>query len=165
MKIGFVVGITKDITWLPFHNFQTNENMEDDGYYMGDGDDNVADKFKNYGLSLGVNINKNINIMADVMFMNYGDGRPYLENGGGNMKTIKMGLHLDYRFIKNYIVSPKIGIKGGFYPYSDLKVINVNTSPPGVDYFSFNQSFAELSWRGYGEMLCYPYDLSFYILI
>lgn len=115
---GFVVGLTKSSTRLPSDRFPLNMSSSIGG--MPGADDAMPINYKNYGLSLGLNLNKSINIMLDLAFMNLGDGVSYEGENSRNMKTIKLGLNLNYRFIKDFVVSPKIELSGGFFPYSDL---------------------------------------------
>ncbi|PKR80581.1 hypothetical protein CW751_09410 [Brumimicrobium salinarum] len=78
--------------------------------------------FNNYGLNIGYQFNENLDLLLDASFMNLGGGIPYGENENDqNMKTIKMGIDFNYRIIKSSKISPKLGLKCGFFPFSDLE--------------------------------------------
>lgn len=107
----------------------------------------------NYDLNLGLQFFDRFNILLDIGFMNipgryYGTG----SNAIGNMKTIQLGLNLDYRFLKNRLISPKIALSTGFYPYSNLKNKKVNF--PNL-YLDPQSEYEFKSWGLYGSLYCY----------
>ncbi len=100
---GLVVGLNKVSAITPFDGFPV--------FLYADVSHELQKSFSSYGLEIGINLNKNINLMVEVAFMNLSHGISYEGSNSKNMKTIKTGLNLNYRFLKSSVFSPKIGFR------------------------------------------------------
>jgi len=140
---GLVVGLNKVSAITPFDGFPV--------FLYADVSHELQKSFSSYGLEIGINLNKNINLMVEVAFMNLSHGISYEGSNSKNMKTIKTGLNLNYRFLKSSVFSPKIGFRIGVMPYSDLidKKVNYFTL---VQNDSGNSNYTFRSWNGYGNL-------------
>lgn len=90
-------------TSLSFSNFDRN---------------GLDNKFLHFQGHFGVQFYEKINISAELGYM-INQKLGYLNSE--NMKTLSLGLNVDYRFIRNKVLSPKVVISGGGFPYSTLK--------------------------------------------
>lgn len=127
---------------LPFSTFSNNE------YYQ-------TRFYRNYGLNIGFEFNNTFGISLEIAFMNLADGSIYGASQRQNMRTVKGGLNLSYRFIKDKTFSPKVGLRGGFIPFSDIigKIVDPSTlnAYNNLDIFSIGQYIFE-SWSPYGNI-------------
>lgn len=117
---------------------------------------NVELSFRNYEMNVGIQFRNKLQVLVELAFMNISDRYSYNDKRESNMKTVKAGLNVNYRFLQNRILSPKIGISGGFFPFSDIIDQPVNTwtfvqysnskAYTGYNYYKFN------SWQGYADL-------------
>jgi hypothetical protein len=108
-----------------------------------------------YQLSVGAMLFDKLNVVADLGFKNIPyvrEGSIYKNSNTGNFKSITLGMGLDYRFFKSAILSPKIGIAGGFFPYSNLK--NKHVDPFSLSMDADSRYIFE-KWKSYSSINCF----------
>jgi hypothetical protein len=142
-KQEIILGLYKSTEWSPIDIFPFN--MTESISYE------EPKSFKNYGLNVGLNLDNGFNIMLEIAFMNLNNGSSYGGPESRNMKTIKAGLN--YRFFNRFKFSPKIAVRMGIFPYSDLKgkQVDAYTFVQEMDggYF-YSYSFER--WNGYANI-------------
>ncbi len=137
---GFKANTITPFDLFPLAMFNNSDYSQNSGY-------------RNYGIITGLELNKKLSLSVELMFMNLADGSSYGGTRNQNMKTLKSGLNLSYRFSENCVLSPKVGLRGGFTPYSDIigKTVDPGTLNSDVIGEETGQ-FEFASWNSYGSI-------------
>jgi len=101
--------------------------------------------YLNYKVSFGTQFYDKLGVTLEGGYMNNQKlGNPQYVN----MRTVTMGVNLNYRFLKKAVVSPKISISGGFFPYTNLKGKYVGENHSAIDTTE-SSDFKFKSWGPY----------------
>lgn len=112
--ILFILLTSYTVTGQVSTNFRTGVSLN----FLNFDRNGLNNKFIHYQVDFGLQLYQKFNISFEVGYM-INQKLSYLNTG--NMKTLSLGLNVDYRFIKNKLLSPKVVLSAGGFPYSTLK--------------------------------------------
>ena len=136
-----VTGFSQPIVPQPKHGITMGIERNSYLWYLQDG------LINQYKIKVGYEYNRQLSFLLESGLMNFGGAyRVYKGKSPRNMTTVLLGGNFNYRILKKkYWCSPKLIIKGGMMPYSDLRKMNIFDTNGGGPFYKWD---GYLDWQG-----------------